>query len=125
MVATKQEWLQSLREADHKHDRMLIVPRLIVALLFVAGLALFAGKVFAEPVAQASNGKVTVTVYSEKCTHPDHVTNLPNRATWKEGDKVFDGCGGIDRNLGIAIFWFTDVTVFVLPLQAFSPLTGA
>lgn len=121
-VATKKEFLQWLRTDPAKHDRMVYVPRIIVGLLFVAGLALFAGKVFAEPVARASNGKVTVTVYSEKCTHPDHVTNLPNRATWKEGDKVFDGCGGIDRSLGIAIFWFTDVTVFVLPLQAFSPL---
>ena len=120
--ATKQEWLHSLRA---KQQRATLVPYWVLSVLILAiGLALVAGKVYAEPMAQASAGGVVITVYTEACTHPDHVTNLPKRATWKEGDKVYDGCAGAIPELGVAMFWFTDRTMAVVPLQMFAKVTG-
>lgn len=125
MVATKKEFLASLREEPAKHDRMVILPRLIVGLLFGLFLVSLVAQAYAEPIAQLVQGNVTITVYNEPCTHQDSITNAPVRATWKEGDKVFDGCAGVVSQIGMAYFWFTDKTVAVVPLQMFSKLTGA
>ena len=104
---------------------MTVLPWAVwLALLVMVILALWAGKVFAEPIVMASNGKVTITVYSEPCAFPDHVTNLPIRATWNEGGKVIEGCAGRDAENGIAVFWFSDKTVFTLSLSAFVKVTG-
>lgn len=84
-VATKKEWLaegwQAVQENSYKHDRWVIVPRVLAALIVVAGLALWAGHAFADPIAVASagNGQVVITVYSEDCQLTDVVANLPSR----------------------------------------------
>lgn len=109
----EKEWFASFPD-------LTILPVLSWALIICALLgALWAGRVFAEPIVQASVGDVTVVVFNEKCTHPDFVTNLPNRATWTEKGRVFDGCAGIIPDLGLAMFWFTDKTVAVVPLEMF------
>ena len=127
-VATKKEWLaqgwKAVQEEPYKYDRWVIVPRLVA--LLVGTIMLVAGMTYAyaEPIVMASNGKVTITVYSEPCSFPDHVTNLPIRATWNEGGKVIEGCAGRDAENGIAVFWFSDKTVFTLSLSAFVKVTG-
>lgn len=122
-----------IEEKEHQwHDGFPTLPRGMTVLpwllwaTIVCGVigALWAGKVFAEPMFAASQGNVTITVYSEKCAHLDQVTNAPNRATWKEGDKVYDGCVGAIPELGVAYFWFEDKTVAVVPLQMFEKVTG-
>jgi len=110
---------------DLKLPKLTVIPWLIWALLLVAIIgALYAGKVFAEPIAAANAGGVTITVYKEKCTHVDSITNLPNRATWKEDGKVYDGCVGVIPQLGVAMFWFSDKTIAVVPLDMFQAVTG-
>ena len=87
--------------------------------------ALYAGRVYAEGAPfQAIAGKVTITVYDQPCTHVDQITNLPNRATWQEDGKVFDGCVGVISELGVAMFWFNDRTIAVVPLQMFHKVTA-
>lgn len=97
---------------------------LIVVMLI---LALWAGKVFAEPMAVATvgNGEIVITVYTEDCQLTDIVSNLPKRATWLQKGKTFEGCVGVQPEAGVAFFYFKeDRTVAVVPLQVFSRVTG-
>lgn len=110
-----------------RFPNMTILPLILWALVIglTAGALLYGISARAEPIAQASSGNIVITVFNEPCTHPDAVSNLPNRATWKEGDKVYDGCVGVNPELGMAMFWWTDKTVVVVPLQVFVKIVNA
>ena len=71
--------------------------------------------------AKGSDG-VRVVAYSDACALRDVITNLPKRATWHDGSKVYEGCFGATN--GLVIFYFADKTVVVLPTQAFTRVQG-
>lgn len=69
---------------------------------------------------KAEAGSVSIVLYDDQCTHIDHVTNLPYRATWTEDGKVIDGCFGFDPGLKLLRFWFADRSVIAIPAAVFS-----
>lgn len=98
-----------------------MISDVLVALL----LALAVFSAIAEPTHKASGQGVEVVIHSEPCAFKEVVSNLPQRATWHEQGKVFEGCGGF-HPMGVAIFYFaSDKTVFPLPAQYFVKVVGA
>lgn len=95
----------------------------VLVVIAVVG-ALYSSKVYAEPFAVTHGDGIVVTLHTEKCAMPE-VTNLPQRATWEEKGKVFEGCAGVNRDLGVVLFYFSDKTVGAAPIQAFQRVTGA
>lgn len=120
-MSAEKEYFQG-RSVD-EHDPIVIYRPLFWLGLLVAGL-FWANNLFAEPILRGESNGVVITIYDEKCTHPE-VTNLPYRATWAQDGKVFDGCVGAFTGFGVAAFWFDDKTVSVVPLQLFKKLTSA
>lgn len=109
---------------------LTMLPWLVWALVIVLAIggALYAGRAVAEPIARASvnNGQVVILVHSEDCALTNVVSNLPKRATWNEGGKVYEGCVGIQSQAGVAMFYFADdKTVAIVPLQMFQRVVGA
>lgn len=90
----------------------------IVAILFGIAAALVSYKLRAEPIARMGNHQYQITLHKEKCAVPA-VTNLPQRATWTENGKTFEGCFGVDEELRIVVFYFEDKTVAAIPQRAF------
>ena len=119
MVAD-QEWFSG--RAVDEHDPIVIYRPLFWLAIFIAGL-LFWRNVEAQPVLQAQAKGVVITIYDEKCTHPE-ASNLPLRATWSQDGKVFDGCAGAFTDFGVVAFWFDDKTVAVVPVQVFKRMTS-
>lgn len=79
---------------------------------------------FAEPKAIIQTQDITVIVYDEKCEHPDKVSNLPMKITWKNKQgKVFNGCFGVIGPIVIA-FFPEDKTIAAFPIQAFQPISN-
>ena len=93
-------------------------------LVLAAVLFLLPLPVNADPRYMASSGDVTITLYTDKCELKE-VSNLPYKATWQEGAKVFQGCFGINGEAGVVMFYFTDKTVAAAPVGMFKPVTGA
>ena len=77
----------------------------------------------AAPVLQVSDGSGTITVYDEPCALKT-VSNLQYRATWTEGKKTFEGCIGPWGAMGVAVAYFDDGSIAVVPLQALKKVTG-
>lgn len=79
---------------------------------------------YAEPFAQFTVNETTkIILHSEDCRLTS-VTNLPSRATWEEGGKVYEGCYGFDGRFKLIRLWFEDKTVIALPVQVFLKVTG-
>lgn len=77
------------------------------------------GSVVAAPVAEfKSEDGVVITATNEPCRITEQVSNLPMRATWKEGRRVFEGCYGIKN--GIVLMFFEDKSVVFVPGQSFT-----
>lgn len=124
-----------MKEEHEWHDGFPVLPRGMTVLpwlmwaviLSTVILALWAGKVYAEPmaVANVNGGQVVIMVYTDDCNLKDTVINLPKRATWTEGGKTFEGCVGVQPEAGVAMFYFDDKTVAIVPLQIFARATGA
>lgn len=124
-MSEEKEYFHGLTTEPAKHDRLVLFNKLIFAIVLGIALAMVVKLARAEPIAQAKAGNVVITVYNEKCTHQDAITNLPMRATWEENGKVYDGCVGAIPQLGVAMFWFTDKTMAVVPIEMFAKLTNA
>lgn len=90
-------------------------------MLLLLCLMLIAVPAFAKPIAAADVGGVIVTLTDEPCAVKE-VSNLPHRATWAQGSKVFEGCWGVKHG-AVVSYWREDRTVAVLPAQAFRALT--
>lgn len=89
---------------------------LLVPMFFLAVHSL------AKPVAQASQGGITITLHDDPCKS-EAVSNLPYRITWTEKGKTFEGCFTV--NQGIVVAYFTDdKTVAIMPGQVFSPVSS-
>lgn len=118
-------------DEEERAHRRCYARRIMLATLigsFVAAFLLYgAKKAYADPMAKviANGGQVVITVYTEDCARKDVVTNLPKRATWAEDGKTYEGCVGIQPEAGVAMFWFDDRTVAIVPLQAFVRVVGA
>lgn len=95
----------------------------IADVLLVLLLSMFVLNVAAEPTHKASGEGVEIVIHSDKCAFKEIVGNLPFRATWTEKGKTYEGCGGV--NNGVAVFYFTDKTVVVIPAQYFVRVVGA
>ena len=92
-------------------------------LVLAAVLFLLPLPVNADPRYMASSGDVTITLYTDKCELKE-VSNLPYKATWQEGAKVFQGCFGINGEAGVVMFYFTDKSVAAAPVGMFKPVQG-
>lgn len=78
-----------------------------LAAIFVAGVLVL---IF-PPKARAQDG-AAVKLFDEPCRLTDMVSNLPRRATWTEGQKVFEGCWGQHRQApGVVQTFWEDKTV--------------
>lgn len=67
---------------------------------------------------------ITITLFAEKCELPE-VSNLPNRATWTENGKTFEGCFSYIEPLEMLMFFFReDRSVAVVPSGVFKKVTG-
>jgi hypothetical protein len=92
---------------------------------FLAGILFFvASSVYGEPTHRTSIQGVVITLHSEKCALSE-VANLPRRATWVENGKTFEGCVGYADAFGMLMFFFKDdKSVAIIPVDAFSKVTG-
>lgn len=98
-------------------NRIVPISWWLWALTVVAIIA--APVALAAPVAKASQGGVTITLFNDKCEIPA-VSNLPMKATWTEGGKTYAGCWG-GSEVGVVMAYFAeDRTVAAIPVQAFS-----
>jgi hypothetical protein len=75
----------------------------------------------AKPTHIAQEGNITITITDEKCALS--AVSMPFRATWKEGDKHYEGCVG-QHPTGILIFYFTDGSIVLMATQVFRTVTG-
>lgn len=71
----------------------------------------------AAPIATATSGHLTITLYSDPCSLKA-VSNLPQRAVWIEAGKVSEGCWGASQ-FGVIMAYFEDKTVAVIPFEVF------
>ena len=113
-------------EPENLPKRGTILPYLMLAAIVVGlGLALWTTKVFAEPIAKAEgdNGAVII-LYNDPCAMTDQVSNLPYKAEWREGGKVFAGCWG-PHPAGAVVSYWSDKTVALIPFQSLQRLAGA
>lgn len=103
------------------HDTIFPLPVwFIVVVTILYGCPITAS---AEPMYQTSlQDGLTITLYSEPCALKE-VVNLPKRATWDEKGKLFEGCWGVSP-FGVAMFYFEDKTMAVIPAEAFKKVVG-
>ncbi len=79
----------------------------------------------ADPILRfnAKDG-VVITLHSDKCALKE-VSNLPNKATWDEKGKTFEGCWRPSAFFPLVIFYFLgDRTIADVPMQAFEKVQG-
>lgn len=93
---------------------------LLLALFFVGLMVVSVASAQEAPIYQAVDGDVTLSLYTSPC-RLDGVSNLKLRAVWTETGKAFEGCFGIKG--GIAVFYFEDKSVFILPMSIFKKVT--
>ena len=116
---------QALLTHEAREERRKLRPWVQGTIGLVCFVALvYAANAYAEPIARASAGGISITVYSEPCALKE-VSNLPARATWTENGKTFEGCAAANPELGVVVFFFReDKSVAAVPMQAFAPVIG-
>lgn len=99
-----------------------IVKALVV--LFGAFLLVhFCTPAHADALFETTQGNIRLVVYSDKCGL-NEITNLPLKAIWYQDGKEIEGCVGARDDLGVAVAYFADKTIAVLPLFVFRRLTS-
>lgn len=89
----------------------------IVAAIIVVALSLL---IF-PPKARAEEGG-SVQLLAEPCRLTHMVTNLPRRATWTEGGKVYEGCWGPHPQApGVVSTYWEDKTVVPILIDRMQP----
>lgn len=74
------------------------------------------------PKARAEEGGA-VRLLAEPCRLTDQVTNLPRRATWTEGAKVYEGCWGPHPQApGVVSTYWEDKTVVPILIENMTPI---
>ena len=67
---------------------------------------------------------VVITLHSDRCELKE-VSNLPQRATWDENGKTFEGCWRPSAFFPLFIFFFQgDKTIADVPAGAFKKVIG-
>lgn len=77
----------------------------------------------AAVLATAASHGLVISVTDEACTLKQ-VSNLPFRATWRDGRKVYEGCYSVFAEGQAVAAYFDDGSVAVIPVAAFKPVTG-
>jgi hypothetical protein len=91
-------------------------------LLAVVLLAMIPRMGLADPVFVAEAGGIRIVLHSEDCRVAE-VKNLPRRATWTQDGKQYEGCFGAVPQLGMVMLYFvTDKSVAIVPMQEFQKL---
>lgn len=75
----------------------------------------------AAPVAVLRQGDLVLTLTDEPCALPA-IANLPSRVVWVEKGETIEGCYG--RRGETILFYFADLTVIDIPMQAFRLAVG-
>ena len=123
-VATKKEFLESLREADHKHDRLVIANKVLFALVVGLFLAMAMAPVFAEPMAQGSNAQGTITIFTEECQLKNFI-DLEKRATLERNGKVMEGCISVLEGMNMFVFYYQPAKqILLIDGRFFHRVTG-
>lgn len=100
------------------------VVRLALVVAIGLGLILVAATAQAEPIYVASQGGIKITLYNDKCELSE-VSNLPLKATWEEGGKLYQGCFALNPQMGVVAAYFReDRSVAVIPSNVFQRVTG-
>lgn len=97
--------------------------KLLTAVIVASVVAYFIPPTRAGAIYEAVTDKATITLYTDNCTL-QAVVNLPLRATWTEGGKVFEGCYLPRPDAGLIVFYFSDRTVGLAPMAVFRKVTG-
>jgi hypothetical protein len=124
-------WFQDLTTDEARQERANLAQRLIAGLgavcliVLVLLAATWPTKAHADPRFQVSTDKFRVVVYDEPCKLTDQISNLPYRATWQEGSKVYEGCWAPRTEIEAVVFYFADKTVGIIPFGALKPVQGA
>lgn len=113
---------EEVNKAERRYWRDAVLKVLAVILFFAGVGAVF--KAHAEAVFAGEGQGVKIVVYDEPCKLTE-VSNLPYRATWEENGKVTEGCIAPRPDAGVAVGYFADKTVALMPLQMFKRLVGA
>ena len=89
----------------------------------VVGLVFFfaAHSVKAAPVAEAGGQGVVITLTDEPCVLKA-VSNLKQRATWTENNRLTEGCWATGG--GLVMLYFADLTVLAVPAGVFQRVVG-
>lgn len=95
----------------------------VLALLFGLFLLVHVVASNAEPIYETTQGNIRLVAYNEPCKL-DSVKNLAYRAVWFENGKGIEGCIGARDDLGVAVAYFADKTIAVIPLYAFRRVTA-
>ena len=90
----------------------------LLALAAVVFLAL-PGTAEAKPVFTASQGDVTLTLFTDECQFRGTV-DMPLKATWTQKGETLEGCLLLRPDLEMVLFYFpSDKSVFAVPMSAF------
>ena len=74
----------------------------------------------AKTVAVAVHKNIVISLTDERCALTA-VKMLPDRVTWRESGKVFEGCAG-GHPSWLIVMYFNDGTIVLLPPAAFKPV---
>jgi hypothetical protein len=108
---------------ERAHLRMWMGRILTLAALLI--VVVYATKAYsAELLFQAQVGEIKISLYKDKCEAKE-VANLPYLAVWEEKGKSFNGCFGVNSDLGVVMLYFPgDRSVAAVPTGVFVKATG-
>lgn len=102
----------------------LILPVIVWLVVIAAAIAVPAQCARAEMLFVATAGGATVLLTNEPCALKE-VSNLPNRATWDEDGKHYEGCWGVHPQAELVMAYFSDRAVAIFPTGIFRKVSGA
>ena len=117
-IRPKKEQRQTFRE------RVLFLFGAICLVVLLLIAVAWSTKAHAAPKFEAdSEGGVRVVLHDEPCAL-DAVTNLPYRVVWHEGGQKVEGCWGPRPDAQVAVAYFADKTVALIPFGDIRPVQG-
>lgn len=109
----------SLKDQVLRVGKILGAIAVAMAVLFLLNFA--ALKAEAKPLLQATRDGITITLTDDTCKL-SAVSNMPYRATWREKNKVVEGCFSVVSQVGLVALYFDDKTVVLAAMAAFKPV---
>ena len=99
---------------------MVRLPKLVWVFAF---FVCWPSMLLAQPLFSMEQNGVKVTLHDDACK-VDGVSNLPFKATWEEGGKVFEGCWSPSFDRERVNAFFTDKSVVSFPPGMFKRLVN-